>query len=165
MKRLVIVLCAALAFAPAAFADHPSGMGIGLVASGDYGIHGVGGQVGLSLKFSGVPIFWAARLAFNSSFLSLGVTGDKYFTDDNLVSEKGFNLDWFLGLGGYADLTVGNVVGAAIGARLPVGLSWHITKEFELWLDVAPSLGIGISPLNFPDWSVPAELGFRAWLK
>lgn len=166
MKRLILLLALSLAMLPALFADHPkNSTGIGIVASSDYGAAGLGGQVGLSLKLKGVPIFWAFRLSANSSVLSVGATGDQYFTDEALLREKGFALDWFLGLGGYANVAVASSPSAALGARLPVGLSWHISKEFELWLDLAPSLGIVLNPVSFPDWSVPAEIGFRAWLR
>lgn len=165
MKRIMLAVSMALALGAGAFADHPAGLGVGLVAVSDYGSAGMGSQLGLSLKLRGIPIFWGAHLSFNANYLGLGVTGDRYFNDEGLIREKSFKLDWFLGLGGYANLAMSSSPSASLGARLPIGLSWHPTREFEVWLDIAPSLGIGLSPLSFPNWGVPAEIGVRAWLK
>jgi hypothetical protein len=167
MKKLALSLLIGLAALGAAWADHPSGIwGIGVVGGGNLGNTGVGGDIGLSLKAPTMPIFWAVNLRMSANSLTLRASGDKYFSENNLISEQGFNLDWYLGLGGYLGLSLGNnSVDAALGARLPVGLSWHITKEFELWLALTPSLGLSLNPFYFPAWSVPAEIGFRAWLR
>ena len=165
MKRIALALGLIALLGSSAFADHPAGTGVGLVASSNYGSAGFGSQIGLSLKLRQVPLYWGLRLALNSSYLALGATADQYFTDAGLIRQGAFKLDWFLGLGGYANLSLASTPGASVGARLPIGLSWHITNQFELWLDVAPSLGVSVVPsFNFPDWSVPGELGFRVWL-
>jgi hypothetical protein len=165
MKRTTIIGLLLLAFAMGAFADHPATTGVGIVAAAGYGGAGYGNQVGVSLKLRTMPIFWALHLSLDSSSLSLGVTGDEYLRDEGLLREKGFKLDWFLGLGGYANLRLSSSPAAAFGARLPVGLSCHLSQDFELWLDLAPSLGLQLNPVAFPDWSLPAELGLRAWLR
>jgi len=165
VKRILLVLAALSWLVPAAFADHPSLTGIGLVATSSWANGGASGQLGLSLKLRQTPIFWGLHLSFASTYLGLGVSGDEYVVDRPLVHDKGFDLDWFLGLGGYAYLEASSIADFGLGARVPIGLSWHIDKQFELWLDLAPSLGISLNPLYFPDWSVPAELGFRAWIK
>jgi hypothetical protein len=167
MKKLFLVFLASALVSVAAFADHPKGMGIGAVAGGNFGTEGSGSDIGLSLKLPSMPIFWAFRLGFSSSYTSLGVTGDKYFVDENLFKEGSFRLDWYAGVGGYANLgVVGSDAFAALGARVPIGVSWHITKEFELWLGLAPSLGLSLMPeFRFPDFFIPGELGLRIWMK
>ncbi|HCM27992.1 MAG: hypothetical protein A2Z99_05125 [Treponema sp. GWB1_62_6] len=167
MKKLIMILLAATFVSVAAFADHPKGMGVGLVAGGNFGSGGAATDIGLSLKLPSMPIFWAARLSLNADYFGLGVTGDKYMIDKMLFKEGSFKLDWYAGLGGYANLGFGNSdANASLGARLPIGLSWHITREFELWLGIAPSLGLSLLPeFNFPDWFIPGELGLRIWLK
>ncbi len=165
MKRIALVLAALLAISAAAYADHPNKLGIGIVGGSGYGNGTVGGDVGLALKLQGMPIYWQFNLHMNENAFGLGATGDLYFNDQTLFKEGSFKLDWFLGLGGYANLGFGNEASAAIGARVPIGLSWHITREFELWCDIAPSLGLGVVPFNFPDWNVGGELGFRVWMK
>lgn len=168
MKKIVLILAIALALSTAAFADHPGGkIGIGIVGGTTYGEGGVGdGDIGLALKLTSMPIFWGIHMSFTDAGVGLGLTGDVYFNDARLLREGSFTLDWFLGLGGYANLGFwDSSTTAAIGARVPIGLSWHITREFELWLDIAPSLGLAVNPLNFPDWGICGELGFRVWLK
>jgi len=55
---------------------------------------------------------------------------------------------------------------SAAGVRFPLGLSWHINKEYELFLALDPSVGLSISPdLKFPDLYFAAELGLRYWMK
>jgi len=167
MKKIVLVLAIVLALSASAFADHPGNkIGLGIVGGTGFGGNDFGSNIGLALKLQSMPIYWGAHLRFNTDGLGIGLTGDVYFNDARLLSEGSFKLDWFLGLGGYASLGFWDSdTYAAIGARVPIGLSWHITREFELWLDVAPSLGLGISPLDFPDWDIAGELGLRVWLK
>jgi hypothetical protein len=166
MKKIVIVLTILLALSASTFADHPAKrMGIGIVGGSGYGSGTTGGDIGLALKLESMPIYWQLNVHLVNGYFGLGATGDVYFNDENLLKEGDFKLDWFLGLGGYANLGFGSSASAAVGARVPVGLSWHITREFELWLDVVPSLGISVVPLEFPDWNVGGELGFRVWLK
>lgn len=161
MKKALSILFTLLALSGLAFADHPrKSIGVGIVGGGGVG----GGDIGLALKLPSAPVFWGLHLAMDSSHVSLGATGDYYFNDETLLKEDKFKLDWYLGLGGYANLGFGSSASASMGARIPVGLSWHITKEYELWLGIAPSLGIGIVPFSFPDWDVAGELGFRVWL-
>ena len=163
MKKLALALCILAIASGFAYADHPEKqIGIGVVGGGGV----MGGDIGLALKLPSMPIFWGVNLNLNSSGLGLRATGDYYFIDEGLFAEDSFKLDWFLGLGGYLSLGLwSDGLHAGLGARAPVGLSWHITKEFELWLDLAPSLGLGLSPLNFPEWNVAGELGFRMWLR
>jgi hypothetical protein len=103
------------------------------------------------------------------------VTGDYYFIDKPLVPE--INLDWYLGLGGYAGMWIWKdnyrPSGAAdgspdmsvtLGARLPIGLSWQPLDFLEVFMDVAPSLGLWVIPLRFPDWDVHVDVGVRFWI-
>jgi hypothetical protein len=95
---------------------------------------------------------------------SVDATGDWYLIDADLYAEKGFNLDWFLGAGAYATLGMQkDETLFSLGARLPVGLSWHASKKVEVFLDLAPSVGFTTEP-RFPAWGVTAELGFRVWM-
>lgn len=166
-RAIVIFILATLFINTELFADHGKGTGIGGVIGTSYGLAGTGANLGLSLKLPNIPIFWATYLGIQNNNVAFGVTGDKYIYDQDLVSEKDFNLDWYLGIGGY--LNMGSIQGeflSAAGLRLPVGLSWHINKEYELFLALDPSLGLSISPnLKFPDFFFAAELGLRYWMK
>lgn len=164
MKKRLLLFCVVGLLAVNAFADHPSNkLGLGLFLGGGYG--SVGGGLfhpGVSLKIPGVPIFWGVNAAIGG-VTGLSVSGDYYFIDADLVKDGSFDLDWFLGLGGFGHLYFGDDVSFALGARVPIGLSWHINKVFELFADVAP--GIGVSFTSHPlYWTMAGELGLRVWL-
>jgi hypothetical protein len=184
MRKLFLVLFIVMLAAGAAFADHPQDkLGLGGVFGGALAFDFIGpgdpwfyGYPGLSLKIPNVPIFWAftANLAHDTT--GLGVTGDYYIIDSDMVTEDltnddgtyHFNLDWYLGVGMFLDLHFwSDGVAFDMGVRVPVGASWHIIKELELFLAVGPALGIftgtDIKPrLHFFSFG---ELGLRYWFK
>lgn len=167
MKKLQLLMLILLVVGGTAFADHPkNGLGVGAVVGGGLRDGDLGGDIGLSLRVPSVPIYWGIRLAVENSDVNLGLTGDYYFIDENLIKEKGLKLDWFLGLGAYGSFGFYDDTYIALGARMPIGLSWHFAKAFELWGALAPSLGLQVSPdFVFPEFWVAAEIGLRAWLK
>jgi hypothetical protein len=193
MKKLVLVLLIGLLAGTAAFADH-EGFGIGVVGGGGWSGGGLGWGA-LSLKIEKIPIFWAFSIPFSGRVgFSLGVSGDYYIFDKNLVSatmtnEDGtydFKLDWYFGVGAYFnvfffndywDNYYRNRKGAVkesfdFGLRAPVGLSWHIIEQLELFLALVPGFGFWIGPV----WEdreyktgfsvhpvIGGEIGFRVW--
>jgi hypothetical protein len=166
LRTALLVCIIMLILGPAIFADHGKGTGIGGVLGSNFGIDGAGANLGISLKLPAIPIFWAAYLGIQNQNIAFGVTGDTYIIDQDLITEKNFNLDWYFGIGGY--LNMGTIDGdflSAAGVRFPVGLSWHINKEYEMFLALDPSVGLSISPdLKFPDLYFAAELGLRYWM-
>ncbi|MDR1143745.1 MAG: hypothetical protein LBK77_05945 [Spirochaetaceae bacterium] len=164
MKKKLLLVCIVGLLAVNAFADHPSSrLGLGLFMGGGYG--SVGGGLfnpGLTLKVPGVPVFWGINVAIGS-VVGLSVSGDYYFFDADLIKAGAFDLDWFLGLGGFGHLYFGDAFSFALGARVPIGLSWHINRTFEIFADVAPGIGVTFSsrPLY---WTMAGELGLRVWL-
>lgn len=164
-KRLVLLLCLAGILTTGVFADHPNNkVGIGLFLGGGWG--SVGGGLfnpGLSLKIPGVPVLWGVNAAFGRGIAGLSVSGDYYFVDRSLVKDGSINLGWFFGLGGFAHFYFGHDFTAALGVRLPIGLSWNITRAFELFADLAPGIGVRFSSAPFYG-VLGAELGFRVWI-
>jgi hypothetical protein len=164
MKKILFVLILAVFFSGAAFADHPEDqLGIGIIGGGYINFSGGNhsGGAGLSLKVPNVPIFWAFYLpSFNP--LSLGISGDHYLAEGVLVSD--INLHWFAGLGGWLNLGgFDSNLWLSLGARVPLGLSWHIVDFLEVFLNVAPSLGLQITPSPGFYGFLPVELGVRFW--
>jgi len=146
MKKVVLVIVLAVILATGtAFSDHPSGFGIGIV--GFYP-----GGIGLSLKIPGVPVYWGISAALGSDYFGVAVSGDYYLIDKNLVPDIGLN--WFLGLGAFLDFNTYSSSHSgwgdysrtylAVGGRIPIGLSWQPFKLLEIFIDWAPSLGLGI---------------------
>jgi opacity protein-like surface antigen len=165
MKKVLLVTVLAVIIASAVFADHPDNkLGIGVMA-GWYGGWGDGGlaHTAMSLKIPKVPIFWGANFSFGSNHFNLGAFGDKYFIESALVS--GIGLHWYVGVGAWANIGYSNNASdLSVGARLPIGLSWHILDFLELFLDIAPNLGVKIVPeIYFPAGGWPIEIGVRFW--
>jgi opacity protein-like surface antigen len=163
MKKVLLVLALLIVISASAFADHPAGLGIGVVGGYYGGWSGSGhSQVGLSLKVPKLPIFWGVNLQIHKEYFALGVTGDYYIIDNKLVPAIGLN--WYLGVGGYGGISFGDDLTLAVGARVPIGLSWQPINLLEIFIDIAPSLGIRINPVDFPDGGWPVEIGIRLWL-
>jgi hypothetical protein len=164
LKRVLLLFCFVLLVSAGVFADHPDDkVGVGLFAGGGWG--SVGGGVfnpGFSLKIPRVPVFWGFN-AFFGYAPGLSVSADYYLVDRDLVKDGSFDLDWFLGIGAFTHLFFGDHFTMALGARLPVGLSWHINKVFELFLNAVPAIGMSFTSSPFYG-SFGAELGFRAWI-
>jgi hypothetical protein len=160
MKKLLAICIIGLSLGSASvFADHPSGWGIGIVggASGIGWGSGAGGAFGLSLKAPMLPIYWSLSLGISGDYVGVGITGDYYLFDKPLVPEA--KLHWFLGVGGFLGFQHWsydyNYWGSNreniswsyfdVGVRVPIGLSWQPFNFLEIFLDIAPSFGIGIS--------------------
>jgi hypothetical protein len=173
MKKLVLVFIIGLLLGTAAFADH-DGFGIGVVGGGYGGWGGGFGYPGLSLKIPSIPIFWGIYFPIYEHHFSLGLTGDFYIFDLSLVTKELTNedgtyklrLDWYLGLGGFINLYFWwKEALIDFGVRVPIGLSWHIIKQLELFLGVHPGIGFWFGspvPVHF---FIGGELGLRLWLK
>jgi hypothetical protein len=173
VKKLLLVALMALALGAAAFADH-EGLGIGGVGGGGggFGSHGYG-NVGLSLKIPQLPVFWGLYANFLWDYPGFGVTADFYFFDTNLVTntlsnedgDYNFKLDWYFGVGGFFNMYIGKSVNYFdAGVRLPIGLSWHIIRQLELFFDVAPNIGITNWRENLFHFGIVVELGLRYWI-
>jgi len=163
MKKLCLLFFMSFAIGTAAFADH-QGFGIGIIGGWGWPGHG---YAGLSLKVPKLPIFWGIYPVFAGQSFGLGVTGDFYFIDKNIVNANGFKLCWYLGVGAFLNMYFWNS-GAefSLGGRVPIGLSWHIIKQVELFLDFAPGVGFSFNPGGAwgPYWAGAIELGLRFWL-
>jgi len=164
MKKIFFVLIlAAIIATGTAFADHPSGFGIGL--QGGYNgswLGGLGGGGGaLTLKLPSLPIFWTVDFALYGSYSWLWLAGDYYLIDQKLVPSIGLN--WYFGLGGYVNLGLGDPFGLGVGVRAPIGLSWQPIRLLEIYLQAVPSIGLGILPGVGLGGGWGGNLGIRLW--
>jgi hypothetical protein len=164
LKKLLLLCCFALVLTGGVFADHPDDKtGVGLFLGGGWA--SVGGGLfnpGFSLKVPRLPVFLGLNASFGDA-AGLSASADYYFVDRDLVKDGSIDLDWFLGLGLFSHLYFGNYFTMALGVRLPIGLSWHINRAFELFLDVAPGVGVKFDSRPFYG-SLAAELGLRVWV-
>lgn len=168
------------------FAQHPDGWGIGVVGQGGGGLGGLNGfGPALSLKAPVVPVYWGLNFSIRNRWFGFGVTGDYYIFDRALVPDIG--LGWYFGVGGYLGFGAYNdpydwydYSYLNFGVRVPIGLSWvlplSLPVKLELFLDIFPSLGLGLgfwdseydnydhdkNHVNF-DFNFGGELGLRVW--
>ena len=189
-KALLVVVLAAILATGTVFADHPSGLGIGVV--GRFGFAGFGGGgAGLSLKIPSLPVYWGLNVGFGENHFAFGATGDYYMIDSPLAGP----LHWFFGVGGFFDFFSYSesykYSGGSLdysftriyaGARVPIGISFQPIPLLEIFLDIAPSLGLEIysgydasytisgTKYSFKEdgsmgfgYSIPAEIGLRLW--
>jgi hypothetical protein len=145
------------------YADHPKDMvGVGLFMGGGWA--SVGGGLfhpGVTIKAPTMPFFWGFNASFGKAS-GLGVSMDYYLLDRDLVKDGSIDLDWFLGVGGFTHLYFGSDFTLALGFRLPIGLSWHISNSLELFLDVTPGIGARFDSEPFYT-TLGGELGLRVW--
>ncbi|HET6485479.1 MAG TPA: hypothetical protein VFH83_03605 [Spirochaetia bacterium] len=143
----LILLCACGAFAAAGWA---------LGGEGGFYIDGAGG-----LPASGMLVFHLPQVPL---MFGVGVAGSPLaigFTADYWALKGSFNrfLSGYGGFGGYA--TFGAPFTA--GVRFPFGLQiWPIPQSLEVFLEVAPAVGLSLVPTGF-DWHIQAALGLRIW--
>ena len=173
MKKLILVLAFLLILTIGAFAEHPGGGGIGIVGQSHFEWKEFKGSPGaaLSLKMPEKPVYWGINVRLNGSDFWVSVTGDNYIVDKRLLPD--INLGWYLGVGAYAgffhvggDSSYSSLGG---GARVPIGIYVFPMSFFEVYVDVAPSLGLEIlfgnkSGPYFPAGGLGADLGIRFWL-
>ncbi|MCL2380563.1 MAG: DUF3996 domain-containing protein [Treponema sp.] len=171
MKKLALcIVLATVLTAGTAFASpvHSGGLGIGGLWGGGVNMAGPGDNFNnywaLSLKVPANPLFWGLSLRITSDYMVIGAQGDYYFLGAEIVP----TFYWFLGVGGFASVWTGsgNNGGVSFGARLPVGVSWQPIDIFELFFNIAPSLGVMVrnNRFEFPHSSFNFEVGFRFWL-
>jgi hypothetical protein len=166
MKKMLLVLALGLVLVTGTvFAEHPDGTGIGVVFGGGWSGYGYNLYPGLSLKLPSMPIYWGIYAHLSSYGFGVSATGDYYLIDSKLTTIGSGWLGWYLGLGGFAgiDFWTGGLALNA-GVRVPLGLSWFINRSAELFLDVAPGIGLGIGSGIGLYWAGNAEIGLRFWL-
>jgi len=183
-KILFAMVLAAVLTTGKAFASpvHPDGIGIGIMGGFDaWG--GVGGGA-LSLKLPTLPVFWGINFGAWTHGFSLGVQGDVYMFGSMFFEDM---LGWFFGIGGYvgfASHSQRNYLHAGqywtrgwtrigFGVRAPIGLTLQLIDFLELFINLAPSVGINIFS-NDNAWDdsysgvrlgvgLGGELGLRFW--
>ncbi|MCL2600737.1 MAG: hypothetical protein FWD88_06110 [Treponema sp.] len=177
MKKIALVLLMGLFATGATFGHYRDNQtGIGFVGNTGWGSGGGYFNPGLSLKLRALPVFWGFFLQPAGDQFGLALTGDRYFLEGNLVTDVladddgytyNLRIDWFAGLGAFANVLFGGDdtdASFAFGLRIPAGISWHIVSWAELALGIVPSLGVRVGQ-GGPGfhWSVSAEFAVRYW--
>ncbi len=155
MKKKIIAIAVILLVITAA-----SSFAIGI--GGAFGFDPIGSSPysgALSLKYSDWPLLGISASG-NSDQFNLGLTADWWLYHEHLAGI----LNLYAGLGGYGVLGLGNSTNFQIGARIPVGLQIFPIDVLELFLEVAPAVGVTLGDnFSFPNWGLQSAVGFRFW--
>lgn len=115
-----------------------------------------GSNVMLSLKVAKIPFLMGLGFTVNQNSAAFGLTGDWWVANQNLFSF--FN--YYLGPGFY----IGYANNILLGGRFPIGLNVYPIKNLELFVEVAPTLAVGLgNTISFPVWGFQSGFGLRFW--
>lgn len=146
-KALLITIVLLLVVAASGFS-----LGLGLA----YGLSPIGdlpaNNVLFSAKFDQLPFLMGLTFSLQDPF-RFGMTADWWMVQQPLAGIVNF----YAGPGLYAGFGAGSF---DIGGRIPLGLNIYPISVLELFLEVAPA--IGLLP-TFPDVGLQAAVGFRFW--
>lgn len=151
VAALLMVVCVGGAFA----------WGIGIQGGGGYPPYG---SLALTFKLDSVPFVFATNFTFDSGF-GIGLTGDYWFLNDNIVGP----LNWFLGAGFGVSMGFQDPFSFGLEARLPVGLNMYFLDGFiEPYIQAVPSVRLRILPeigKEFPKdfLGFAGNIGIRFW--
>jgi hypothetical protein len=170
MKRIALLVTLLVMLSVGVFASpvHPNNLGIGVLWGGNASSGNFHNNAALSLKLPALPVFWGVTLGgIGGEGISVGLQGDVYLLGSQLI--PAVNLGWFLGLGAYGNILLGNDAAIAFGGRIPLGLTWQPVRFFELFGNFVGTVGTGLYThgdgglMGFRS-AIGGELGIRAWL-
>lgn len=157
MKKIVTMAALAL------FMVSVQGTALGVGGAFNLGIGSTVNPGGaLTVKLDKSPWVFGASASGTSTSLRVGLTADYWMTSGNLVDF----LQYYIGPGAYSGMQLGSNSALDIGLRVPFGINaFLLNNSLELFLEVAPTAGIGMNPFQFPTWGVQSAFGFRFWFK
>ncbi len=145
---LVLILAVAV---PMTFAT-----GVGAAFGLPFGGGLPGSNAMFSLKISQIPFLMGLGFKIDENNSAIGLTGDWWIVNKNLFSF----VNYYIGPGfylGYSNMFL-------LGGRLPIGLNVYPIENLELFVEVAPTLALGIGEsLSFPEWGFQSAFGLRFW--
>ena len=112
----------------------------------------------LSIKLDSIDPILGFGVRVDEDSFHMGVTADWWVYKEPLVDA----INLYLGPGGYVNLAVNGSTSVDLGLRIPVGLQMFPIDPLELFIELAPKVGIGF-PIQFPTWGLQGALGFRFW--
>ena len=156
MKRVIIIVFLALVFLSAnVFAL--IGLGIGAAFNLElFRAEGTYPGAALTISLPKIPLVIGAGVLISGEEFLVGITADWWIFQEKLGSIAGL----YIGPGIY--LKIGTPF--EFGVRVPVGFQIFPIDPLELFLELAPQLGIGFAdPIRFPQVTVAGSVGFRFW--
>jgi hypothetical protein len=158
MKRNLLIAVLAVSFLAAGRSFALTGVGASVGISPLGGLPG--SNVMLSLKLEKVPMILGLGFAVGSNQFGFGVTADYWAVHEKLFSLGKVPFNYYLGPGAY----VGYGGSLSLGGRLPIGLDVYPIKNFEAFIEIAPTLVIQFAnPIKFPVFGLQSAFGVRFW--
>ena len=104
------------------------------------------------------PVF-GLSFGGNSDYFRLGFSADWWMYHKPLAGIVSI----YLGPGLYVNLGLGETSNVDVGARIPIGFQIFPIDPLELFIEIAPSIGLDLNPVAFPVWGLQGAIGFRFW--
>lgn len=161
MKKIFVLLVALLILTSAFAKEDPTS------THGNWAIGVQGGFLNglgcgsITLKVPKIPLVFAVDAGGGSGDFLIGITGDYWLQNPQL--NRFFY--WYYGPGGAVSLTLGDDFGVFVGPRFVIGIELFPAKIFEIYLQAAAQIGLGIYDGGVGmGWGIPLSGGFRFWL-
>lgn len=162
--------------------------GLGIGPQIDFaGRRAYGVNIGVTFKLDKTPMLFGVYSGFGYGWFAVGFTADYWFLNDKIADVgNGNTVNWFIGLGAWVEVDFyrsGYTSSGSyayynfgeFGIRMPIGINFFVSKKFEPYFQLAPSIGLGIrdsrvwntssyrSPVYFA-WQIPLSFGCRFWI-
>ena len=159
-KFFVLVAVLMVCMATGAF-----GFGLGLQFNGNAGRVFEPG-VAVTFKAETIPLYFAVNW-YIADDTAIGLTGDYWVINNKLANLGSQTLNWFIGIGFFANTVFADEFEFSGGLRVPIGLNMYLADGFfEPFVQVAPSFGLEFVPsLGTTTPFFPISAGFRIWFK
>jgi hypothetical protein len=96
----------------------------------------------------------------------IGLTFDACPLRLRIADFASWTMFFTLGIGFYANLVLAETFDITPGLRIPIGLSFFLGNNFEIYTHVAPSYGVSLLPeLSLSNPFFPIALGARLWFQ
>lgn len=160
VKKTRVFLAAALLLCAAAGTISAKGAGFAIGGEGALYLAGAGGlpmSAMLTFHIPQVPLMFG--IGVQNPF-AVAATADYWAAHGSL----GSIFAWYAGVGAYLSFNFAPGGNVAAGGRIPIGLQlWPFRDVLELFVEIAPAVGIILVPTGF-DWHLQGAVGLRFWL-
>lgn len=162
-KRTLIIVIAILLLIGVAVSGFSVPRKTGFAIGGAFALDPIGTVypgAALTFKLPVLPPIWGVGFSFGSQAFRLGITGDWWLWNFQLLGP----LWLYLGPGLWVNINIADSgSGVGLGLRVPVGLQLWFIEPLELFLEIAPRVGLSISDPVTLDWGIQGAIGFRFW--
>ncbi len=162
-KRILVIFLAVILLAAVAMTGFSVPRKAGFAIGGAFALDPIGTPYpggAITFKLPVLPPVFGVGFSFGSQAFRLGITGDWWLWNFQLVS-----ILWmYVGPGLWVNINIADSgTGVGLGVRVPVGLELWVIEPLELFLEIAPRVGLAIRDPVTIDWGIQGAVGFRFW--